>query len=51
MRRYHEDIIKRVRAEREVEWQIAEFERELRLSLSGIRDIPEQKPELIQIAC
>jgi predicted CoA-substrate-specific enzyme activase len=50
LRRYREDIIKRVRVEREVEAQIAEYERELRLSLSGISHMPAAKPELIQIA-
>ena len=49
LRRYREDIIKRVRAEREVEDRIAEYEGELRLSLSGIEKMAEAKPELIQI--
>jgi predicted nucleotide-binding protein (sugar kinase/HSP70/actin superfamily) len=50
LRRYREDIIKRVHAERQVEARIAEFESELRLSLSGIERMAEAKPELIQIA-
>jgi predicted nucleotide-binding protein (sugar kinase/HSP70/actin superfamily) len=50
LRRYREDIIKRVHAERQIEARIAEYERELRLSLSGISRMPEEKPELIQIA-
>ena len=49
LRRYREDIIKRVRAEREAEERIAEYEGELRLSLSGIGKMAEAKPELIQI--
>jgi hypothetical protein len=48
LRRYREDIIKRVRAEREVDSLIAEYESELRLSLNGIGKMAE--PELIQIA-
>jgi hypothetical protein len=39
-----------VNAQRQVESRIAEYERELRLSLSGISRMPEAKPELIQIA-
>jgi hypothetical protein len=50
LRRYREDIIKRVQAERQVDARIAEYERELRLSLSGIGGLAEAKPELIQIA-
>jgi predicted CoA-substrate-specific enzyme activase len=50
LRRYREDIIKRVHAERQIEARIDEYERELRLSLTGIGVMPEQKPELIQIA-
>ena len=50
LRRYREDIIKRVHAERQIETRIAEYERELRLSLSGISRMAEEKPELIQIA-
>jgi len=50
LRRYREDIIKRVHAERQIEARIADYERELRLSLSGISRMPEEKPELIQIA-
>jgi predicted nucleotide-binding protein (sugar kinase/HSP70/actin superfamily) len=50
LRRYREDIIKRVRAQREVDSRIAEYESELRLSLSGIGKMAESKPELIQIA-
>jgi hypothetical protein len=50
LRRYREDIIKRGQAQRQVDARIAEYERELRLSLSGIGNIPEAKPELIQIA-
>jgi hypothetical protein len=50
LRRYREDIIKRVNAERQVEEQIAEYERELRLSLSGFSPVAEAKPGLIQIA-
>ncbi|HWF45883.1 MAG TPA: hypothetical protein VG168_02665 [Bryobacteraceae bacterium] len=37
-------------AERQVESQIAGYERELRLSMSGIANIREPKLELIQIA-
>jgi predicted nucleotide-binding protein (sugar kinase/HSP70/actin superfamily) len=51
LRRYREDIIKRVHAERQIEARLAEYERELRLSLTGISRVPEAKPELIQIAC
>jgi predicted nucleotide-binding protein (sugar kinase/HSP70/actin superfamily) len=51
LRRYREDIIKRVDAQRQVEAQVAEYERELRLSMSGIGNLAEAKPELIQIAC
>jgi hypothetical protein len=47
LRRYREDIIKRVGAERQVESQIAGYERELRLSMSGIANIREPKLELI----
>ena len=50
LRRYREDIIKRAHTRREVESQVAEYERELRLSMSGIGVMPEAKPELIQIA-
>jgi hypothetical protein len=50
LRRYREDIIKRGNAQRQIEAHIAEYERELRLSLSGIRGMPEVKSELIQIA-
>jgi predicted CoA-substrate-specific enzyme activase len=50
LRRYREEIIKRVHAERQIEARIAEYESELRLSLSGIGGMPEAKPELIQIA-
>jgi hypothetical protein len=50
LRRYREDIIKRVHAERQVETRVAEYERELRLSLSGIGKMAKAKPELIQIA-
>jgi len=50
LRRYREDIIKRVNAQRQVDSRVAEYERELRLSLSGIGVMPEAKPELIQIA-
>jgi len=50
LRRYREDIIKRVNVQRQVEARIAEYEHELRLSLSGIGSMPEAKPELIQIA-
>ena len=47
LRRYRDDIIKR--AEEQIESRIAEYERELRLSLTGL-PAPEQKPALIQIA-
>ncbi|MCU1340060.1 MAG: hypothetical protein JWO19_5641 [Bryobacterales bacterium] len=50
LQRYREHIIKRMRAERQIEVRIAEYERELRLSLTGLARLPEQKPELIQIA-
>jgi len=50
LRRYREDIIKRASAEKQIESQIAEYERELRLSLSGISRVAEEKLELIQIA-
>jgi predicted CoA-substrate-specific enzyme activase len=54
LRRYRDDIIKRVHAEREIEARLAEYERELRLSLSGIgaeSAIDAERPaELIQIA-
>ena len=50
LRRYREDIIKRVNAERQIEARITEYERELRLSLTGISRMPEARPELIQIA-
>src|ERR1700756_4322075 len=46
LRRYREDIIKRGHAQRQVDARIAEYERELRLSLSGIGQMPEAKPEL-----
>src|SRR6202046_588385 len=49
LRRYREDIINRVRAQRRIESQMTEYERELRLSLSGISRMSEAKPELIQI--
>jgi predicted nucleotide-binding protein (sugar kinase/HSP70/actin superfamily) len=49
LRRYREDIIKRVHAKRQIEARIAEYERELRLSLTGISRRAEEKPELIQI--
>jgi len=49
LRRYREDIIKRVRAEQQIEAQMADYERELRLSLTGISRMPEAKSELIQI--
>ena len=49
LRRYREDIIKRAHTRREVESRVAEYERELRLSLSGIGVMPEAKPELILI--
>jgi hypothetical protein len=39
-----------VGAERQVESQIAGYERELRLSMIGIANIREPKLELIQIA-
>ncbi len=51
LRRYREDIIKRANAERQIETRMAEYERELRLSLSGVTSMPEAKPELIRIAC
>jgi predicted CoA-substrate-specific enzyme activase len=51
LRRYREDIIKRVHAERQIESRMQEYERELRLSLTGVSAMPELKPELIQIAC
>jgi predicted nucleotide-binding protein (sugar kinase/HSP70/actin superfamily) len=50
LRRYREDIIKRVHAQREVEARISEYERELHLSLSGMNYEREAAPELIQIA-
>lgn len=50
LRRYREDIIKRGHAERQVEAQIAEYGRELRLSMSGIHGMPEARPELMHIA-
>ena len=50
LRRYREDIIKRVHVEREIESQLAEYERELRLSLTGIGKPAEAPLELIQIA-
>jgi len=50
LRRYREDIIRRGRAERQIEARVAEYERELRLSLTGVRNIPLTTPELIQIA-
>jgi hypothetical protein len=49
LRRHREDIIKREHAERQIEARIAEYERELRLSLTGISRRAEEKPELIQI--
>jgi len=51
LRRYREDIIKRAHAERQIEARVAEYERELRLSVSGVSSTPDVKPELIQIAC
>jgi hypothetical protein len=39
-----------VQAQRQVETRVAEYERELRLSLSGIGSLAEAKPGLIQIA-
>jgi len=39
-----------VHAERQIDARISEYERELRLSLSGISRMQEEKPELIQIA-
>jgi len=51
LRRYREDIIKRAHAERQIEARVAEYERELRLSVSGVTSTPDVKPELIQIAC
>ncbi len=51
LRRYREDIIKRVHAERQIETRLSEYERELRLSLSGIAAQAEMPSELIQIAC
>ena len=50
LRRYREDIIKRAHMEREIDARVEEYERELRLSLTGVTAMPEQKPELIQIA-
>jgi predicted nucleotide-binding protein (sugar kinase/HSP70/actin superfamily) len=50
LRRHREDIVKRVHTERQVETRIAEYERELRLSLRGIGSLAEANPELIQIA-
>ena len=50
LRRYREDIIKRVHVERQIESRLAEYEKELRLSLSGFSRSPESTPELIQIA-
>ncbi|HUA17216.1 MAG TPA: BadF/BadG/BcrA/BcrD ATPase family protein [Bryobacteraceae bacterium] len=50
LRRYREDIMKRVHAERDIEARIVEYERELRLSLSGVGALAEPKQELIQIA-
>ena len=50
LRRYREDVIKRVHVEREIDSRLAEYERELRLSLSGISRPSEAKLELIQIA-
>jgi predicted CoA-substrate-specific enzyme activase len=51
LRRYREDIIRRSHAGQEIEARIAEYERELRLSLSGIDRNEERAAELIQIAC
>jgi len=51
LRRYRDDIIKRVHVEKEIEEQLAEYERELRLGLSGIQAETERPAELIQIAC
>jgi predicted CoA-substrate-specific enzyme activase len=52
LRRYRDDIIRRVHDEREIESTLARYEQELRLSLSGInRPEPEPARELIQIAC
>ncbi|HTA43752.1 MAG TPA: BadF/BadG/BcrA/BcrD ATPase family protein [Bryobacteraceae bacterium] len=50
LRRYREDIIKRANVERQIESQMAEYESELRLSLSGVTAMPEPKSELIRIA-
>ena len=41
---------KALNVQRQLESRIAEYERELRLSLSGISSMPERRPELIQIA-
>ena len=52
LRRYRDDIIRRVHNEREIENTLARYEQELRLSMSGInRPEPEPARELIQIAC
>jgi predicted CoA-substrate-specific enzyme activase len=50
LRRYRDDIIKRVHAERQIENRLAEYEQELRLSLSGISRSHDERPRLIQIA-
>ena len=50
LRRYRDDIINRLHTERQIDKRLAEYERELRLSLTGITRGAEQKPELIQIA-
>ena len=50
LRRYRDDIVKRVHLEQQIDSRMAEYERELRLSLSGISRMPEERPELIQIA-
>ncbi len=51
LRRYREDIIKRVHVERDIEARLAEYERQLQLGLSGIDRQEETRHELIQIAC
>jgi predicted nucleotide-binding protein (sugar kinase/HSP70/actin superfamily) len=50
LRRYRDDIIKRLHAERQIDERLQEYERELRLSLTGITHVSEQKQELIQLA-
>jgi predicted CoA-substrate-specific enzyme activase len=51
LRRYREDIIRRVNAEKQIEARLAEYERELRLSMSGIPALTESPAALVQIAC